>query len=79
MPGSRTDIVTDEEWILPEIDFDLCNGCGACTRACATHAVEMVGPRPLITNPEACTYCAACGEICPEGAITVLVEFIFKS
>jgi formate hydrogenlyase subunit 6/NADH:ubiquinone oxidoreductase subunit I len=65
-----------DDWVLPEINMQRCDRCGACIEQCPTGAVEM-GPRgPFFARPAACTYCALCDAICPQGAITCTYEIV---
>lgn len=66
-----------DERVLPEINLDLCNRCGACITGCPTGAVEMGPDGPFIARPEDCTYCAQCDALCPQGAITVAYEIVW--
>ncbi len=59
------------EWLLPEIDPERCNGCGVCVIHCPTQALALVGKLAFITWPENCIYSARCEEICPTGAINL--------
>jgi len=58
--------------ILPEIDSDLCNGCGQCVSACPTGAI--VNPVGAI-DASKCIKCCACVKICPSGARTLSSPF----
>ncbi len=65
------------EWVVPEIDLEICTRCGACVEECPARAVEMGPDGPFIARPEDCTYCAQCDAICPQGAITVAFEIVW--
>jgi ferredoxin len=65
------------EWVLPEIDLELCDRCGVCVTGCPTEAVDMGPNGPCIARPEDCTYCAQCDAICPNGAITCRYEIVW--
>ena len=52
---------------------DDCTGCGQCTQdACFIDAIQLVNGRAVIS--EDCRGCGNCVEVCPEGAIHVLLE-----
>lgn len=53
---------------VPEVDEDLCNGCGECSRFCEFHAIVCFGNTPLIF-PEMCHGCGGCTNLCPQSAI----------
>jgi formate hydrogenlyase subunit 6/NADH:ubiquinone oxidoreductase subunit I len=57
----------------PVFDFDLCIGCGLCSRDCPTKAIEMVqgdGKKRLPQlNLSKCVFCYQCAETCPKKAI----------
>ncbi len=53
---------------VPEIDPDLCDGCGACSRFCAFHAIVGLKATPLVF-PELCHGCGGCTIVCRRHAI----------
>ncbi len=54
---------------IPKIDYNKCNFCGKCARACLFNAIAVAKNKVLIF-PELCHGCGACTYICPEGAIS---------
>jgi MinD superfamily P-loop ATPase len=53
---------------VPVVDEALCDGCGECSRFCATHAIVSFGTTPLVF-PELCHGCGGCTMVCPRQAI----------
>jgi len=53
---------------VPEIDPARCDGCGACSRFCAHHAIVGLKQVPLVF-PELCHGCGGCRLVCPRRAI----------
>lgn len=53
---------------VPEIDTELCNGCGACVKACTYNALAQAGNKILIFE-NICHSCSACWLVCPQKAI----------
>ncbi len=45
-----------------------CDGCGECEERCPTGHIKMVDGRPVWPKP--CFLCAACGNVCPNNAIS---------
>lgn len=68
--GSRDAVVS-----FPNVDAGLCNGCGACRKACRFNAIIIMAGRPLI-YPELCHSCGACVIACPEKAISEIPRAI---
>jgi thioredoxin reductase (NADPH) len=60
----------DRAW-LPIIDHTRCEGCGDCVATCPADALALVDGRATLIHPAACTYCTACEDLCPNGAIAL--------
>lgn len=54
---------------VPQIDEQLCTGCGACVRICQFNALALVRGKVLVF-PELCHHCGACSLVCEPKAIT---------
>lgn len=62
-------------WAVPETLFlQLCTRCGECQGACETQIISRGdGGYPKIDFSRGeCTFCQACVDSCPEGALAVL-------
>ena len=64
---------------VPIIDDGLCTGCGLCIALCPTSALALDNKRALLAMPDRCTYCQACEDSCPEGAISLPFLIVFAS
>ncbi len=55
------------------IDYDKCQGsrCADCVRFCPMEILVIEGDKVIIQNPEECTLCEICMNICPNDAIKV--------
>jgi len=55
------------------VDESLCEGCGSCEAVCPAepNCYEMQNDKAVVANPDACTECEECIEVCPVGAITM--------
>ena len=61
---------------IPEINLDICTGCGDCVEFCPFGIVALVNGKAVIVNPENCDYCTDCETFCPSGAIRCSFEII---
>ncbi len=62
-------------WITPQVDGEVCWGCGICERVCPHQALKVYlakeeDQRYLLHYPDRCTRCGLCQSICPDKAIT---------
>jgi 2-oxoglutarate ferredoxin oxidoreductase subunit delta len=60
------------------VDIERCKGCEVCIGSCPTEVLAMTAEvngkgyhYAYMKNPDACTGCANCGIVCPDGVITV--------
>ncbi|MEJ5363303.1 MAG: ATP-binding protein [Spirochaetota bacterium] len=54
--------------LIPQVDMDVCTGCGKCQKACQYNAMVLIKAKPLLL-PELCHSCGGCYLACPERAI----------
>lgn len=54
---------------IPEVNPELCTGCGRCAEVCQFHAIVAVGSEVMVF-PQLCHGCGSCMRQCPHGAIT---------
>ncbi|MCF7956456.1 MAG: ATP-binding protein [Phycisphaerae bacterium] len=54
---------------VPEVDSDLCNGCGKCGDICQYSAIISM-KEIVMTFDQLCHSCGGCSLVCPTGAIT---------
>jgi len=54
---------------VPEVNNDLCNGCGKCGDICQYSAIVCM-KEIVMTFNELCHSCGGCSMVCPTGAIT---------
>lgn len=62
---------TDElsvDQFVPQVDPDLCTGCGTCADVCQFNAIVLLKDVPKVF-PSLCHGCGSCTLQCPEGAI----------
>ncbi len=52
----------------PEVNKDLCTGCGICVDTCPLDAIELKNDIAVINNDN-CSNCRACESECPIEAI----------
>jgi MinD superfamily P-loop ATPase len=54
--------------LIPSVDIETCNLCGACGVICQYSAIVRVGEKVLV-YPELCHGCGGCSLVCPADAI----------
>ena len=54
---------------VPEVDTELCNGCGKCGQLCQYSAIISL-KEIVMTFDQLCHSCGGCILVCPTGAIT---------
>src|SRR5690606_29806858 len=54
----------------PKVDHHLCQKCGKCVAACASHALFQVPNKIPMLIPELCSACRVCLDVCPYQAVT---------
>ena len=54
----------------PSVDESICNGCGACVRACSNEAIRLHDGCGRV-DMDYCEGCRTCYYVCPTGAITL--------
>ncbi len=54
--------------LIPQIQTQLCTGCGKCVDVCQFHALAIIGKKVMVF-PQLCHGCGSCTLNCPEGAI----------
>ncbi len=64
--------------ILPEINHQLCTGCGDCIPVCKPHALALVGGKAVIARPDLCEYEGGCEPTCSAGAIELPFLVVFN-
>ena len=55
--------------LTPEVDRELCTGCGKCGEMCRYGAIVVV-KKTVLTFPTLCNGCGGCALVCPEDAIS---------
>ncbi len=61
-------LIHDRTVLRPQVDPDLCTGCGTCIDQCPVSALSMGDSLPVVT-PGVCITCFCCQEMCPEKAM----------
>ena len=78
--GRQVIPVPEEEWPLPKVDYDKCNGCMICLEICPEYVLALSKPRfegdlqgvALLVDEEKCMGCGLCADKCPVDAIEMV-------
>jgi NAD-dependent dihydropyrimidine dehydrogenase PreA subunit len=65
--------------VLPEIDLELCDGCGDCLTACGVGALTLNEGKASLARPDLCEYDGQCEPACPVGAIALPFVVVLSS
>ncbi len=55
--------------VAPELNIELCDGCGLCVVACHGGGIVAEEGKVAIIEIENCDFCGVCEAVCPRGAI----------
>jgi len=77
-PGS-TRINKTGGWrtFIPRTDYNICIGCGTCSRVCPEYCIKMTdieGKKKPVNDYDYCKGCGICAEECPVKAIRMELE-----
>ena len=61
---------------MPEVNAELCDGCGLCLTVCYGEALVLINNTATIIEAAWCDYCTLCEWICPTGAIKCPYEIV---
>lgn len=78
--GKLVTPLPEEEWPLPEVDYNKCNGCMICLEVCPEYILALSKPRfegdlqgvALLLDEEKCMGCGLCADKCPVDAIEMV-------
>ena len=64
--------------VMPELDLELCDGCGLCIAACHGGGIVMADGKVKIVETESCDFCGVCEAVCPRYAIKCAYIIVFS-
>ncbi|MET1410956.1 ferredoxin-type protein NapF [Roseibium sp. HPY-6] len=66
-------------WAAENSFSELCTGCNDCVRACPEKIIVSAGDQgPVLDfSHGACTFCGACADICPTGALDPSIDLVW--
>ena len=64
--------------VMPELDLELCNGCGLCVIACHGGGIVTEEDKVRIVETENCDFCGVCEAVCPRCAIKCFYIIVLK-
>jgi len=60
----------DATRIVPKVNIDACDFCGACGEICEFNAIAVLKNASVLVFPEMCHGCKGCIMVCPKNAIS---------
>lgn len=63
--------------MFPQINQDLCTGCGDCLTACQPGALALADGKAILARPDLCEYDAGCEPACAAEAIQLPYVIVF--
>jgi MinD superfamily P-loop ATPase len=63
---------------MPEINTELCDGCGLCIAVCAAEGLVLIDNTITIVEGARCDYCTLCELVCATGAIRCPYEIVIE-
>jgi len=67
-PKSATNDIGFQGAVYPELDRDVCIGCGLCAKNCVPKAIVMGEDNKPVFSNDPCIWCGDCVKVCPTGA-----------
>lgn len=64
--------------VMPELDPELCDGCGLCIVACYGGAIVREEGKVRIVETENCGFCGVCEAVCPQYAIRCAYSIVMS-
>jgi len=61
---------------MPELNPELCNGCGLCVLVCQGGGLIIENLRVKAVETEECDYCGDCESVCLTGAINLRYQIV---
>ena len=55
---------------VPEIDVELCDGCGLCVIACSGGGIILEKGKARVLEFKSCDFCCVCEAVCPRHAVS---------
>jgi len=59
--------------LIPVVDESKCTHCGKCAEVCQYHSIAVLGKKTVVF-PQLCHGCGSCTAMCPEGAISEVMD-----
>ncbi|MBQ9025021.1 MAG: 4Fe-4S binding protein [Methanobrevibacter sp.] len=59
------------------LDYSKCSGddCAECADVCTMEVLVLEGDKIVIVDPDECSYCEVCMDVCPEECIKIEDDF----